>query len=940
MRPLSKAFRRYPKGTALFLGLILYALAVASTHADDNSMAESIAEWDFGAREDVRRDGWPDSWIRRTGPDYPKFLPIAIHQNARSADDLVGIESFRRISSQFHVSWQQSKWPWQVIPEKVPPAIDTFLERTLLNPYLRIQMDGGSAEITSPVVPIDIHSMYFMTASIHSDSTDYEAVVKLRFLNSSRKVLFEMPSKTYSGKTAWSSASTDSQYPFRDDLAFVQVVFQVLPKSIKAYRGDFGLDAIRIFRTPRLSLSADKPLAYYRQGEEVVVRCTASGMSSDQSKIELSLIDHTGREVNSVKMDLVRQEAQQNRVVSKGESETKTGLKSYWDGSCEWRLTDLPPGYYEIRTQLSKGKSGVFKLDEQFVVLPEDIPRKSDSRFGWTMSTKRKDGLETIDTSRLVEILRHGHVGRIKIPIWFDSQDTISSKSAIERVDRIQLSGVGCVGVIASPPVSLHSKFARLIPNETGSALEDSLLVTSFLEPVMRPMCARISDFQIGWDHEIDFISNPRITQALNSIKNLAGRYGQETQLIAARSPMFSTPPVTTIDRWQLYSTQPLTAVETESLVGKNGESEKSSRVPWMSITPIHAQDYSLSVRVQDLVSRMVLSTKDPGTHGTTAWVSNPADPEVGMLDSDGGPREMFLPFRSTAAALSGMRLIGSLPNQLIGENHLIANGDLARLIVWSARPMHAKLYLGEDVSARDIWGRSVPVETLKTENGPEQRIAIDKWPIIIDGIDVRVARWRMGVGLQETRIDPLVGKTQEMKVRFANPLSVPVVGKVKVIAPFLMASETTSGFEIEGNTSDVINVPIQIRPDANTTAASVKLKFSIQGDKPVTFVVDQEMQVGTSDFEFEPRYEFDAEDRLRLFIEVINHESNPLNFDCLLLIPDRARERTQIAGLKDRVTKLIVLENASDLIGKTLWLRCEQIATNRILNYRIEINR
>jgi hypothetical protein len=104
--------------------------------------------------------------------------------------------------------------------------------------------------------------------------------------------------------------------------------------------------------------------------------------------------------------------------------------------------------------------------------------------------------------------------------------------------------------------------------------------------------------------------------------------------------------------------------------------------------------------------------------------------------------------------------------------------------------------------------------------------------------------------------------------------------------------------------------------------------------------VVDQEMQVGTSDFEFEPRYEFDAEDRLKLFIEVINHESIPLNFDCLLLIPDRARERTQIAGLKDRVTKLIVLENASELIGKTLWLRCEQIATNRILNYRIEINR
>ena len=431
-------------------------------------MAESIAEWDFGAKEDVRRDGWPDSWTRKTGPDYPKFVPIAIHQNARSAEDLAGIESFRRYSSQCYVAWQQRKWPWQVIPEKVPPAIDTFLERTLLNPYLRIQMDGGAAEVYSPPVPVDIHSMYFMTASIHSDSTEYEAIAKLRFLDSNRKPLFELTSKTYSGKTGWNSASTESQYPFRDDLAFVQVVFQVQPKSIKAFLGEFGLDAIRIFRTPRLSLSVEKPLPYYRHGEEVVVRCVASGMTSNQSKIELLLVDHTGETQRSVTKTLVRHEAQQNRFIAKRESESKSSSQSYWDGSCEWQLTDLPPGYYEVRTQLSKGKSGVFKLDDQFVVLHEDSLRKSDSRFGWTMSTKGKGGLDEIDTGSLVEILRHGRVGRVKLPIWFDFQDPIASKAAIERVDKVQMAGVGCVGVIATPPLGLRSKFARLIPGETG----------------------------------------------------------------------------------------------------------------------------------------------------------------------------------------------------------------------------------------------------------------------------------------------------------------------------------------------------------------------------------------------------------------------------------------------------------------------------------------
>ena len=939
MRPQLKALGQYPTGTALFLGLILYSLSDSSTYADDNSSTEIVAEWDFVAKEDLRKDGWPDGWTRRTGPDYPKFIPIAIHQDARSAEELKEIENVRRLSSQFYVAWQQNKWPWQVIPEKVPPAIDQLLERSLLNPYLRIQMDGSAAEVLSPPIPVDIHSSYFMSASIHCDSTDYDASAKLRFLDTGRKTLFEMPTKAFAGKTGWKSASSQSQYPFRDDIAFVQVILQVLPKSMKAYRGEFGFDAIRVFRTPRISLFVDNPLPYYRIGEEVVVRCTASGMTTDQSSIKLVLIDHTGHEVSSENMLFVRKDAQQPRFVTIRSPDSKSAKTSYWDGSCEWRLPNLAPGYYEITTQLSKGKSGVFELEEQFVVLPDEIQRKPDSRFGWTMSTKNNEELESIDTSRLVEVLRRGQVGRVKLPIWFDSRDAEASKAAIDRVEKVQLTGIRCVGVIATPPLSLHSKFARLNPEESGTALEDTLIVQTFLEPVMRQMCPRISEFQIGWDHETNFISNPRISQSLDAIKKLVNRYGQETQIIASRSPLLAAPKVAAIDRWQLYCSHPLTAVETENVFEKEGKSVLGSRPPWMNVTPIDASDYSLSVRVQDLVHRMVKIAGDPTSQGTTAWVSNPTDPEVGLLDRDGGPREMFLPFRSTAAALAGMRQVGSIPIQSLGVNYIIASGDHAKLIAWSARSTTVQLYLGEDVSARDIWGRSVPIETKKTPYGPEQRLTIDRWPVIIDGIDLRVAKWRMGIALDQNRIDPLVGQTQELNVRFANTIPDVVNGYLTIIAPSILADESRISLEIDGNTSSVISTPVRIRPDANTSSAPIKIAISIRGDRPVNFVVDQEIQVGTNDFEFEIRYEIDSENRLLLRIEAINYQTDPLSFDCMLLIPNRPRERTQIAGLLDRVTKMIVLNDAKSLIGKTLWLRCEQISTNRVLNYRIEIN-
>ena len=73
-------------------------MGVASTYADDNSSTEIVAEWDFVAKEDLRKDGWPDGWTRRTGSDYPKFVPIAIHQNARSAEELKEIENLRRLT--------------------------------------------------------------------------------------------------------------------------------------------------------------------------------------------------------------------------------------------------------------------------------------------------------------------------------------------------------------------------------------------------------------------------------------------------------------------------------------------------------------------------------------------------------------------------------------------------------------------------------------------------------------------------------------------------------------------------------------------------------------------------------------------------------------------------------------------------------------------------
>lgn len=927
-----------PHAVSIINAAILSLWIVSSTHAENRIIAETIAAWDFGAAEDKRKDGWPDGWIRRIDRDHPKFIPIGIVQSALDAEQLQNLEATRRLVSQLYLAHEQGKYPWQVIPESTPSAVDHWLERSIANPYLRVQMDGGSAEIASPITPVDNNSVYYATAMISSDSTDFSVALRLRFLDSNKSLLFETTSKPIAKKSDWHSIATNTIYQAIDSSRYVQVVLTVEPKNSRSYKAVIGFDSIRIHRTPRLTLFVDKPNQMYRVGEKTTVRCAATGMNTDQPSLTLKLVDHTGTEILSADKLFIREENPSRKFVSKNSQPSQVVRSEYWDGYCEWVLPNLDSGYYEISTQLSRGTSSAIELLEHFVVLPNDNQGKFDNRFGWSICDFDGATPSTSGTARLLESLREAHVGKVKLPVWFDHTSPSSAKEFTDRVDRIQTTGIQCVGVLASPPSSIREKFPRMESNDTGIALEDSVMVHSFLEPVLRQMCVRIVEFQIGWDHETDFVPNPRFGKSLETIVRLVKRYGQDTQMIASHNIHLPMPKTKGIDLWHLYSPDELTDEETlQFLTPKSNDPKRPN--PWFSITPIDAYKYSLDVRIQDLAARMLAAVKEPVVP-STGWISNPSDDRVGIIDRSGGPREMFLPFRAIVGALVGMRNIGSVPVASLGYNRLLIGGDQARIIAWSVQPTTAQLFLGENVQARDVWGRVVPISLVETPTGKQHRLDIGKWPIIIDNVDPRVAQWRMGLGIVDRRIDPLKGTTQEIQVRFVNQTSSPASGSVTLFAPTIISEPAKVLFEIEPNSQENIDIPFTLVPDASSTTSPVQLLFNVSGESPVKFSIDEQLQVGSDDVEFNLEYQFDKENQLWVTVEGINYREQPVSFDCILLVPNRPRERTQFANLKERTSQTFVFPKANDLIGETLWLRCEQFGTRRVLNQqkRVEL--
>jgi hypothetical protein len=923
------------------MAVILSICSSASTLADESDAArdirknpdrmesEQIAGWDFGINEDQKRDGWPDGWTRTIGQNYPKFIPVSILRDNATAEELARIEQLRRLAALGMVAYQQSKWPWQVNLESPPPSIDAWIEKTLLNPYLHIQMDGGAVELSSPLVEIEGHSLYYASARVKGDTPDFGASFKLRFFDSSKSQLFEVESKTIPYNKDWVSIATQTNYEFNSDIRYVQAIIGVSPKDAKAYRGKFAFDAVHIMRSPRLRLSVDKPFHVYRTNERVIVQCVATGISSEQPSILLKLYDHTGERVYQASQQFVPEESTTERHAAEA--------RSVWHGTCEWKLPPLQSGYYQVCTELARGKTGSLELKESFVVIDADGFGRTDNRFGWSMTERENKTPTSRDIARLVEVVREARVGRLKLPIWFDNLSPDSARAFQERIDRLQSAGIQCVGVIASPPDSIRKRSPRLDSNESGIALEDAVLVQSYLEPVMRQMCLRLVDFQVGWDHETDFIANPRLASSLDSIRKLIRRYGQEAQMTASHNPHLPTPAIAGIDRWQLHSTEELTESETKELIRESKSEGKVLKPLWMSVTPLRASRYSLDVRVQDLASRMIATSASNGPN-TVSWVTDPSDEQTGLIDSTGNPRELFLPFRTLSGALAGMKSAGSIPVPALGINTIVEAADQGRLIAWSSRPSVAQLFLGKDVVARDIWGRQVPIEAIQTPQGMEQRLTIGKWPVIVENIDINVAKWRMGIQLMDRKVDPVIGQLQELRIQFANPLGKSAVGVVRVIAPTIFAEVPSTSFEIEPNSSGIISIPVRVLPDADTIDSPITLDFSMSGESSSRFSIGEHLQIGTDDFEFEVEYQFDDQNQLWVTVEAINNRSIPTSFDCMLLIPGRARERTQIANLKDRTTRTFILKDASDLISETIWLRCEQIGTRRIENKRIVI--
>jgi hypothetical protein len=603
------------------------------------------------------------------------------------------------------------------------------------------------------------------------------------------------------------------------------------------------------------------------------------------------------------------------------------------------------------------------------VLRPLAPPTRSE--FGWSLY----GGEEPFAFGPLAAVLGQSGLGWAKMPVWYDPRETARADRIAWFAEQLSIQGIELVGVLDQPPPELRAVFREQGRLPVASVFAEPELWQPAVGPIMTRLSLKVHWWQLGHDSDVSFVGYPQLESKLAEIKRHLEQYGQQISLGINWRWVYAAPQAggQRGSPWAFlsYGAEPaLTAEETAAYLGLLPTSERStptgpptaskksepvasraavstSRMmpnthrantslrQWVLVAPLARSEYSNDVRVQDLVQRM-LASKMNGAHAV--FLPQPFHDDLGIMNTDGSPGELYVPWRTTAMLIGGTEYLG--PMQLPGGSvgHVFAKDGRAVMAVWADRASTERVFLGDDVEQIDVWGRgSKPI--VREQDGRQlHEIRIGTLPTFITGLSEAVARWQSALAFENPQLSSVAGREQLVMLLLKNTFPQGVSGELTLHAPKSWGYDPRpTRFRISEGDDLRLPLPVTLMADANSGPQPVRLDFEVAG---YHFSVHRTLQLGLDDVQVEVTSQL-KKGALVVEQHLTNLSNRPLSFQCVLFAPDRRRETRQIIDLgRERTTLTFILPDGEQLIGKKLWLRAEEIGGSRVLNYTLTAER
>ena len=543
--------------------------------------------------------------------------------------------------------------------------------------------------------------------------------------------------------------------------------------------------------------------------------------------------------------------------------------------------------------------------------------------------------------------------------------------NALEKLinfsDQLGMAGVHLAGVLQPPRVS----------EESGKTAFDLLAAEAFardpktwypsIEPILARLATEIRYWQIGDDRDPGWMGCRDLPGTISRTKTELDRIGQDVAVgipwnIAAPLPIAvpSTPPERSRNPkaaalavagpkgsktpWRFLSL-PCDESMGDDAMSQRLENTKAAGVVarWVVLDVLPREGHTARERIAHMVQRMLTAK----IHGADAiFLSDPLD-DRGLVDRNGSPSELFLPWRTTALLLGGAPYVGDIDLPQGNQLHCFGGEGNFVGVLAGREPGEETVYLGEKLQAHDLWGngRACP-PTIRGDDAPlglspapQSVIAVEQLPSFLVGLDGPVTQWQLGVSLSPSQLPSIPNALAPITLELKNSFPQTVAGRISIRGPQNWYIEPrTAEFRLEPGTRWKQLLNVALPNDVVGGRQMVRLDFEIQADRLLRFTMYRPLEVTLGEVTFAGRAVLNDRGEMEVRQALTNRGKKPAMFRCDLLAPDRRRQSAEVLVVPSGQNELVFrLPDGEQLLGKAIWLRAEEIDGPRVLNYRIE---
>ena len=903
----------------------------------------------------------PVGWKRQRGVNYKTYIKIGMVRDNRGSDEF---EDFIRwFDGQLIYGWQwvrdQSPWNphlsllnhslglgWsllvnqiQIHPEALPPSpADALFDR-----YLRVDLNGSGALVSSPYLNANASHQYRFGCRIRTDLVFDKARVEFvfgRFVTQQvdefkqREVLEELAvhsTPRVGGKTAWTTFMLPlARPPVGTTHLMTRLVVNGGDDGLEDIRGSVGFDDIRIEEKPQLEITTDQPQGIYNVGDTVRASASIAGyLPAEIDSVQFELYDIDRRMIANSIMPIQREKVKPNANAYAKRSRTQL----------DWNIPGLEPGFYRMTVALVGGGSLQLNAETTLAVVQE-FGELHRGLYGWTM----QDGHQQMGAADFASWLARLGVSWVKYPCW--EPDKLARDELRAVFTRLQEARIQTVGMIDQPPVEHIRKFSDSRDVVAAEIFRDSQTWKSLLSPIMGQFTQKVSMWQLGGERDFSFLGLSRLPeQVAEIVQGLEESHGQKIEVILSW-PWLEPLAPSNESTWQgicRSSTPPLSVTELNAFLERSDSEQADAGFAtprtWLLIDPLDAKIYDQKTRIRDLILRMATARK----HRVQAtFITNPHDPQFGLLRSDSRPGELLLPWRTTSLLLGNLRAVGSMRLRSQAMNEVYINAKRAVVVMWAEEETEELAYFGDGASMVDVWGKVTPLQTVNVDGQLVQRVNIGPQPVFLIGCDPTVLALRMSVELGSDRLDSPLGRKEKMSIAFSNPMRESLVGQVRVIAPrSWRVTPPKKSWRLLGGQDANVEFDVVLSNTADIGEYEVEIQFALETNPPELVSVYRKVRVGPVGIDMGIETRLLPNGKLRAELVITNKTLETRRYDCFFFPPVGAFEQQQVAVPAGKeVRQGLNFSNGADMMGKRFRVRAVEQKSECVMNYEVTITR